>query len=116
MFELQDIIPYLFSISVLCSFAYVYLWWTGSASYDRHPSVQLVMTLSEPSTPRVREWANLRHELCRKVKRKEAPDDDTSNCSSSIADISSTIRGGKLTQWHTEHSGYLFRVDTASLY
>ncbi|MBD3918108.1 hypothetical protein H8B09_05040 [Paenibacillus sp. PR3] len=116
MFELQDIIPYLFSISVLCSFAYVYLWWTGGTSHDRHPSVQMVLTLAEPSTPRVREWANLRHSLCRKVKRKEAPDDDTSNCSSSYEYIIAIIRGGFYTQWQTkQHSGYPFRVDTALL-
>lgn len=117
MFELQDIIPYLFSISVLCSLAYVYLWWTGGTSPDRYTGVQMEMTLSEPSTPRVREWANLRHELCRKVKRKESPDDDTSHCASSVADTSSTIRGGSSIQWLRQlYSGLHFRADTALHY
>jgi hypothetical protein len=116
MFELHDIIPYLFSISVLCSFAYVYWWWIGSASQERHPSVQLVLSLAKPSTPRVREWAHLRHRLCRKVKRKEAPDDDTSNCSSSYEVTFAIIRGGFDTLWPTkQHSGYPFRVGTALL-
>ncbi|PWW06167.1 hypothetical protein DFQ01_10368 [Paenibacillus cellulosilyticus] len=116
MVEIQDIIPYLFSISVLYSLAYVYLWWSGGTSHDRQIGAQIELTLTEPTIPRVREWASLRHGLCRKVKRKESPDDDTSNCSSSIADTSATIRGGSTIQWPRQHSGLQLRADTALHY
>ncbi|WP_127531489.1 hypothetical protein [Paenibacillus kobensis] len=110
MFELHDIIPYLFSISVLCSFAYVYFQWSTQPKVNPAGRERLQLAEAVRVAGPIREWASYRHELVRKVKRKEAPDEDASDCQSSNAQLRSIIRGGKQCKLQTR--GSLFNVVT----
>ncbi|MWC26750.1 hypothetical protein [Paenibacillus sp. MMS18-CY102] len=118
MFELNDIIPYLFSISVLCSLAYVYFCWTAHSPIEYYNSEPYVWLSEAPLAGTVREWADIRHGLVRKVKRKEAPDEDATDCNSSLAEeLGSTIRGGfKWGKYKEATAGSLSRVVTDSYY
>jgi hypothetical protein len=94
--ELHDVIPYLFSISLLCSLAYAYASHLHSGDYEYWERNQVVITLYI-SLPQVLIHAiPLHHWLARKVKRKESPDDDIADCSASFVALFSNKRGGFL--------------------
>lgn len=85
--ELHDLIPYLFSISIICTFAY--------AAYFTHQAVNegqgreqerfIWVPLIAPAE-QVCDREQIHHWLARKIKRKESPDGDSADCSSSFAD------------------------------
>lgn len=94
--ELHDLIPYIFSISILYSFAYLYSAHVQAVVYKRWesartetpPAATAAMPLSRPRP--------VQHWLTRRVKRKEAPDDDGSACMSSFVNESFNKRGGEI--------------------
>jgi hypothetical protein len=94
LFELYDVVPYLFTINIICSFAYVYfahLYVGESECWDSDP-------LAWAPVINVPERLILRDEipnwLSRKVKRKDAPDDDDTDCTSSFVNLYPNKRGG----------------------
>jgi hypothetical protein len=92
--ELHDVIPYLFSISLLYTLAYAYASHAHDVQLDfleRHPAPEVLFTLMPQVLIRA---VPIRHWLARKVKRKESPDDDAADCFSSFADACSNKRGG----------------------
>jgi hypothetical protein len=94
--ELHDVIPYLISISLLYSLAYVYAshLHTGAYEYWERNQVINILYISLPQI--MTHTVPLHHWLARKVKRKESPDDDIADCSASFAQKLSNKRGGFL--------------------
>ncbi|WP_188890189.1 hypothetical protein [Paenibacillus radicis (ex Gao et al. 2016)] len=113
VFELHEVIPYLLSISIICSFAYAAYFTrqsiedNGGWSPERFIWVPLILLVHQVSSPdRTQHW------LVRKVKRKESPDGESADCSSSLRNQEHTQRGGFLwRQLQTKHSPFL--KDTA---
>ncbi|NIK79081.1 hypothetical protein FHS15_004239 [Paenibacillus castaneae] len=95
-FELHDIIPYLISISLLCSLAYAYASHLNISTHEHWESSQAIhfIFISLPQlllrTIPIHRW------LARKVKRKESPDDDIADCSASFVALFPNKRGGFL--------------------
>lgn len=94
MFELQDLLPYLFTIGLLCTVTYTYLThlhgdvpecWVEGGSVWPHASSLMPMSARGQDMP-IR--------LARHIRRKEAPDEDTSDCFSSLNDSTANQRGG----------------------
>ncbi|GKU77650.1 hypothetical protein [Paenibacillus sp. L3-i20] len=92
--ELQEWIPYLFSISLLCTFVY---------AYATHLHDKSVMTYDRAAVEEVRlgELPQVIHTitavhkwLIRYIKRKDAPDDDESECLYSFVSWKTNKRGG----------------------
>ncbi|AJY74024.1 hypothetical protein [Paenibacillus beijingensis] len=84
MFELHEVMSYLFSIGILCSFAYLYYFRLPSAPqgpgrYDREDSVCRL-----PGAQRLAVVRTIGEMLVRHMKRKEAPDGDSEGCHSSL--------------------------------
>lgn len=94
--ELHDVIPYLFSISLLCSLAYAYASHLHSGAYEYWERNQVVITLYISLPQVLIRTVPLRHWLVRKVKRKESPDDDIADCPASFVPLFSNKRGGFL--------------------
>jgi hypothetical protein len=92
--ELHDVIPYLFSISLLCTLAYAYASHAQDGQSDFWVSSQVSEVLIAVLPRVLTRTVPLRHWLARKVKRKESPDDDAADCRSSFVDASSNKRGG----------------------
>jgi hypothetical protein len=93
-FELHDIIPYLISISLLYSLAYAYATHLHSGAYEyweRHKVVSILYRLLPQVLIRS---IPIRHWLVRKVKRKESPDEDLADCSTSFVALFPNKRGG----------------------
>ncbi|MDQ6420117.1 hypothetical protein RB620_11780 [Paenibacillus sp. LHD-117] len=101
--ELHDWLPYLFSISLLCTIAY---------SYTIHLRESTAVYLSQSAQTEV--WVTVVPQfafvamavglwLIRYVKRKAAPDDDDSECGSSLDKQDQNQRGGLLCP-ATKHS------------
>ncbi|MNZ70035.1 hypothetical protein D3C78_883540 [compost metagenome] len=92
--ELHDVIPYLFSISLLCSLAYAYASHlnVGEIEYWKRSLTAAVSIIILPRV--IIRVVPIQHWLARKVKRKESPDDDISACKSSFVSVSSYKRGG----------------------
>ncbi|OMF37272.1 hypothetical protein BK133_06635 [Paenibacillus sp. FSL H8-0548] len=95
-FELHDIIPYLISISLLCSLAYAYAAHLHSGAYEYWERHRVVSILYIALPQVLLRTVPLRHWLVRKVKRKESPDDDIADCSASFVALFSNKRGGFL--------------------
>ncbi|SFF21956.1 hypothetical protein SAMN05216378_5528 [Paenibacillus catalpae] len=106
MLELQDLIPYFFSISILCSMAYL--------AYFAHQSVDVEFStvqkrfIWEPIVPLVVITSRLdkiQHWLARRIKRKEAPDGDSADCHSSFVKVTEHAhkRGGYYEQKQCIH-------------
>jgi hypothetical protein len=95
-FELHDIVPYLISLSLLCSLAFAFathLHLDVYAYWERSQTLTVMFVL----TPQVLiRTVPLHHWLARKVKRKESPDDDIADCSASFVALFSNKRGGFL--------------------
>ncbi|MFC6456432.1 hypothetical protein [Paenibacillus vulneris] len=109
MFEVQEMvihewIPYLISISVICTFTYAYLAHlhegTTEGLFPVHHDWVPVLPMPMPDGHRVEQH----HWLTRKVKRKEAPDGDLEDCYSSLGVKTIIQRGGPL--WPTMHSPF----------
>ncbi|OWR32720.1 hypothetical protein CDO73_03735 [Saccharibacillus sp. O23] len=94
MLDLQDLLPYLLSISLLLVLRYFYLlflygglritWiWTGN--YDYRNYFALIPAPHGCDAPT---------RLSRMVRRREAPDDDGGDCASSMDDVYFHQRGG----------------------
>ncbi|MCM3627956.1 hypothetical protein M3194_11340 [Paenibacillus glycanilyticus] len=98
MLELQDLIPYFFSISILCSMAY--LAYFAHQTVDAEFSPVLKRFIWEPLVPLVVVVSRLdkiQHWLARRIKRKEAPDGESADCHSSFV---------KITQHEHKRGGY----------
>ncbi|WP_068501565.1 hypothetical protein [Paenibacillus kribbensis] len=94
MFELQDLLPYLFTIGLLCTVTYTYLThlhgnvpecWVEGGAVRSHASSLMPISARGQDMP-VR--------LARHIRRKEAPDEDTSDCFLSLNDGTTNQRGG----------------------
>jgi len=94
--ELHDIIPYLISISLLCSLAYAYASHLHSGAYEYWERNQVVSVMYSLLPQVLIRSIPLHHWLVRKVKRKESPDDDIADCSNSFVQLFSNKRGGFL--------------------
>ncbi|QAY67645.1 hypothetical protein [Paenibacillus protaetiae] len=81
LFELHDLIPYFFSISVIASFAYAAflfrqhreiseIWHADASHRVLQDARQEAVSVREP----------LGRKLVRSIKRKESPDGDSSDC------------------------------------
>lgn len=92
--ELHDLIPYLISISLLYTLAYSYASHLNSEACWYVERSRAVTPALAPLPLVLLRVIPLRHWLVRKVKRKESPDDDISNCSSSFVTAFSNKRGG----------------------
>ncbi|MGO4545242.1 hypothetical protein AB4Z29_10610 [Paenibacillus sp. 2TAB23] len=93
-FELHDIMPYLISLSLLCSLAFAYASHLQNDAHEHweRDEVISIMYLSMPQV--LIRTVPLHHWLARKVKRKESPDDDIADCKSSFVPVLSNKRGG----------------------
>ncbi|MCS7460649.1 hypothetical protein N0M98_10895 [Paenibacillus doosanensis] len=109
MFELQDVLihellPYLFSIGIICSFSYVYRIFLHDGVHldwirNEHPSMPPL------PRPRLRQTRrDVHHGLTRRVKRKEAPDGESGDCRPSLESYFLSKRGGCLWQRRTMDS------------
>ncbi|WP_226000595.1 hypothetical protein [Paenibacillus sp. BJ-4] len=94
LFELQDLLPYLFTIGLLCTVTYAYLThlhgnvpecWVEGGAVRSHASSLMPISARGQDMP-VR--------LARHIRRKEAPDEDTSDCFPSLNDGTANQRGG----------------------
>lgn len=95
-FELHDIMPYLISLSLLCSLAFAYASHLQTDAHE-HWERDEVISILYLSMPQVLiRTVPLHHWLARKVKRKESPDDDIADCLSSFVPVLSNKRGGFL--------------------
>ncbi|MFE5319470.1 hypothetical protein ACFQ88_12255 [Paenibacillus sp. NPDC056579] len=102
MIEIQDVVvhellPYLFSIGIICSLGYVYAAFVHrglTESRFRHNAVWIVHV---PLPKQALGRRTMHHWLARKVKRKEAPEGDSDDYASSFGHIQLTKRGG--LQW-----------------
>lgn len=94
--ELHDVIPYLFSISLLYTLAYAYAshLHSGASEYWEWNQVVSILFIALPRV--LIRTVPIHHWLARKVKRKESPDDDIADCSASFAQLFSNKRGGFL--------------------
>ncbi|MBU5443243.1 MULTISPECIES: hypothetical protein [unclassified Paenibacillus] len=108
MFEIQDILVhdlmlYLLSIGFICSFTCAY-----AAHLHRSAGDQLFPALRDGALPlaqpkRTAGRIEIHRWLTRRVKRKEAPDDDSGECLPSFGIANLSERGGLL--WgRAEHS------------
>ncbi len=95
-FELHDIMPYLISLSLLCSLAFAYASHLQSDEHEYWERDQVVSILYLSMPQVLIRTVPLHHWLARKVKRKESPDDDISDCSASFVSLLSNKRGGFL--------------------
>ncbi|NGZ74543.1 hypothetical protein [Saccharibacillus alkalitolerans] len=94
MLDLQDLLPYLFSVSLLLVLRYFYLLflygglritWIEAENYDyRNYFNPIPASRGCDSCSR----------LSRMVRRREAPDEDGGDCRSSFDDVYSSERGG----------------------
>ncbi|MDO3412175.1 hypothetical protein QWJ34_20600 [Saccharibacillus sp. CPCC 101409] len=108
MLDLQDLLPYLLSISLLVVLRYLYLLflygklgpiWFEEGFYDAN-----LFFLPIPSS--CRRGSPLH--LSRLVRRREAPDDDGGDCFSSFDDVYfNDQRGGAV--WKTQKDSFLNR-------
>lgn len=107
MLELQDLIPYFFSISILCSMAY--LAYFVHQSVDAEFSTVQKRFIWEPVIPVVviiSRLDKIQHWLARRIKRKEAPDGDSADCHSSFVKVTTEHvhkRGGYYEQKQCIH-------------
>lgn len=105
MLELHDLIPYLFSISIICTFAYAAYF--TSQSIESGAGRQLDRVVCEPLIS-VTEYQcdreQIHHWLARKTKRKEAPDGDSADCHSLFVDINTPDKRGGFSWDKTMHS------------
>lgn len=94
MFEFQELVPYLFTIGLLCTVTYTYLahlhgnvpeCWVEGGAVRSHASLMMPISARGQDMP-VR--------LARHIRRKEAPDEDTSDCFPSLNDDTANQRGG----------------------
>ncbi|WP_028608420.1 hypothetical protein [Paenibacillus harenae] len=92
--ELHDVIPYLFSISLLYTLAYAYASYAQEGQLDFRQNSQESEVLFTLLPQMLIRAVPIRHWLARKVKRKESPDDDAADCFSSFVDACSNKRGG----------------------
>ncbi|MDQ8736891.1 hypothetical protein [Paenibacillus sp. LHD-38] len=95
-FELHDVIPYLISISLLCSLAFAYASHLHSGAYEYWERDQVVKVLYIAMPQVLIRTVPLHHWLARKVKRKESPDDDIADCNASFVAPFLNKRGGFL--------------------
>ncbi|MUT66565.1 hypothetical protein [Paenibacillus sp. NEAU-GSW1] len=87
MLELHDLFPYLFSISVICSFAYAAYFTHQALEWNADPSrSKVVRILLIPLVQQVDGSNRSPQWLISKTKRKESPDDDSSDCAASLFD------------------------------
>jgi hypothetical protein len=112
LFELQEVIPYLMSISVICSFAYICFSCMPAAAIREWAIVRIVWTPVKKLKRRAFGSVEIHRRLVRKVKRKEASDEDSADCSASFDDKHLIKRGGFI--WRKAvHSitldGFVFR-------
>ncbi|WP_051290051.1 hypothetical protein [Paenibacillus massiliensis] len=98
MLELHDLIPYIFTIGLICTVSYAYIahlycgvtkYWLdyegGSLWSDTISSPQLCIHIRQ-----------LSGHLSRVIRRREAPDDDISACHTSLKLKKNIQRGGAL--------------------
>ncbi|WP_424766524.1 hypothetical protein [Paenibacillus sp. sgz302251] len=92
--ELHDLIPYLFSISLLYTLAYAYASHRNTEEYaywersqTDHMMIIVLPRLLIRTIP-IHQW------LVRKGRRKESPDDDITDCMASFVDVLPNKRGG----------------------
>ncbi|WP_434751414.1 hypothetical protein [Paenibacillus amylolyticus] len=101
MFELHELLPYIFSIGLIFTVSYAYIahlhcglteyWMEGGAGGGIEP---VFPALGLNRQHRVENWSRM-------VRRKEAPDEDEPDCHSSLRMESTNQRGGyiwKITQ------------------
>ncbi|WP_404580285.1 hypothetical protein [Paenibacillus sp. RC21] len=94
LFELQDLLPYLFTIGLLCTVTYAYL----AHLYGNVPECWIeggaVRSHASPLMPLTARGQDMPVRLARHIRRKEAPDEDASDCSLSLNDGTANQRGG----------------------
>lgn len=95
MFELHDLIPYFFSISIICTFAYAAYFTSQTVEaaagwemdrFERQPLISIMDNVCDRE--------QIHHWLARRIKRKEAPDGESADCRSSFVDDTPDKRGG----------------------
>jgi len=85
LLELHDLIPYLFSMSIICTFAYAaYFVYQSTDDTASWPVVQVIDVPHRSLLVAVRECEQIQHWLVRRIKRKESPDGDLTDCPSSF--------------------------------
>ncbi|MFC0329989.1 hypothetical protein ACFOLF_32465 [Paenibacillus sepulcri] len=96
MFELHDALADIMSICILCSFAYLYLFWVPAAAGMNWTKVgEAAYPLPRLAQPSGIVQAR-RQRLTRQTKRKEAPDDDSSPCTTLLNTCIHDQQGGWL--------------------
>ncbi|MCL6459772.1 MAG: hypothetical protein K6T85_17395 [Gorillibacterium sp.] len=87
MFEFQEILPYFLSLCMLCSVAYVFVarLYAGAPGYYQRQASEPVR-LQRPLLSTAHSVPIHLH-LARIIKRKESPDDDSTDCTSPLVSI-----------------------------
>ncbi|WP_168123048.1 hypothetical protein [Paenibacillus sp. HB172176] len=94
--ELQELLPYLLSISLFCTVAYAYASHfntTVQTNWEQEPAAVIIAVLHPQwiiMSTVIQRW------LVRHVKRKESPDSDETDCKASFAHRITNKRGGSL--------------------
>jgi len=103
--EFHDLLPYLLSIGLILTVGYAYIahlycgiteFWTVGGKSRQHYFYPLILSISSHPAP-------LR--LSRMIRRKEAPDDDSSDCTTSLIAGMNHQRGG--TTWKRSKDSHL---------
>ncbi|MFS0869441.1 hypothetical protein [Paenibacillus xylanilyticus] len=94
MFELQELLPYIFSIGLIFSVSYAYIahlhcglteyWMEGGGGDGIEPGLP-ALTLDGQHRP---------EDLTRMIRRREAPDEDEPDCKTSLNAVEPNQRGG----------------------
>lgn len=94
LFELHEWLPYIFSIGLIVTVSYAYIahlhcglaeFWVKGGAGDYWGSGPPAMPIETQHRP---------EGFCRKVRRRQAPDDDEPDCTSSLHGRMNTQRGG----------------------
>lgn len=105
MAEFHDLLPYLLSIGLILTVSYAYIahlycgiteFWTFGGRSRQHYFYPLILSITSHPAP-------LR--LSRMIRRKEAPDDDSSDCMASLIPGMNYQRGG--TTWKRSKDSHL---------
>ncbi|QDY82476.1 hypothetical protein FQU75_03110 [Paenibacillus polymyxa] len=94
MFELQDLLPYLLTIGLLCTVTYTYLAHSHGSIDECWVEGGPVRSHASPLMPMSARGQDMPVRLARHIRRKEAPDEDASDCSPLLNDGTVNQRGG----------------------
>ncbi|MDT9722925.1 hypothetical protein QVE09_28925 [Paenibacillus sp. ClWae2A] len=115
MFELQELLPYLFSIGLIFTVSYAYIahlhcgmteyWVEGGAGGGLEP---VLPALCLDRQHRQEDWSRM-------IRRREAPDEDEPDCHSSLNDWSTNQRGGYIWNIRPTRDSLLLRARDGSM-